>query len=268
MWTRLKRGAAKIFRPREASSSAKGEREDEFEKFKRDRPGSTFAQFYAAQAAQTIAKGKAHSTLGLRLYDKRDGKKSEGDFFEAGRFAFERYRKLSKIKPDDRVVDYGCGSLRLGIHFLDYLNPENYFGLDVTRDFIDIGISAAPERIARKKPQLYAINAASIVSASEFGADLVISNAVSYHVHPDENEQYLGNLAAICAKPGARLIFDAKCSAAPVQFRKRSWAYPLEFYVDRLSPLAFTAQHKTTAVADSGSAAIPLEYTILEFRRG
>ena len=40
------------------------------------------------------------------------------------------------LRPDDVFVDVACGSLRAGRHFISYLDPANYLGLDVrTRAF-------------------------------------------------------------------------------------------------------------------------------------
>ena len=40
------------------------------------------------------------------------------------------------LKPSDVFVDVACGSLRAGRHFISYLDPANYLGLDVrTRAF-------------------------------------------------------------------------------------------------------------------------------------
>jgi SAM-dependent methyltransferase len=43
------------------------------------------------------------------------------------------------LRPDHRFVDVGCGSLRGGIHFVAYLAPGNYHGLDINRSLIDAG---------------------------------------------------------------------------------------------------------------------------------
>jgi hypothetical protein len=149
---------------------------------------------------------------------------------------------------------------------MDFLDAGNYMGLDVTRDFMDIGISAVPELIANKKPDLHAIDATSIRKAAEFGADVVISNAVSYHVHPEETETYLGNLLTICTNPGVRLVFDVKLSNSPVRFRSRGWAYPLDMYIEQLKPLTLVKQHRVNTVNEYPDAPALLS-AILEFRR-
>ncbi len=43
------------------------------------------------------------------------------------------------LKPSDRLLDIGCGSLRGGVRFVAYLDPGNYYGLDISQDLIDAG---------------------------------------------------------------------------------------------------------------------------------
>lgn len=51
------------------------------------------------------------------------------------------YLKDKGLSPDDRLVDVGCGSLRGGVHFVDYLAPYHYFGFDITRAIIEAGVT-------------------------------------------------------------------------------------------------------------------------------
>ena len=44
------------------------------------------------------------------------------------------------LKPHHKLIDIGCGSLRGGVHFINYLNKKNYFGTDINYDLIKIGL--------------------------------------------------------------------------------------------------------------------------------
>lgn len=39
--------------------------------------------------------------------------------------------KAVGMKPSHRLLDIGCGSLRLGVRAVDYLDPEHYWGTDL-----------------------------------------------------------------------------------------------------------------------------------------
>ncbi|HVV64910.1 MAG TPA: class I SAM-dependent methyltransferase [Rhizomicrobium sp.] len=264
MWSLLRRLARRIAANRHRHLDPEQRWELEFAAYKRDHPDAAFAQFYVDKALTSIRAGEAHSTLGLRLLPRSAGAKGDADFFEAGRAAFKRYTKTLGIAPGQRVIDYGCGSLRVGIHFMNYLDVGNYMGLDITRDFIDIGASAASDLIRLKQPFLAPIGPDAIAKGKAFAADYVVSNAVSYHVHPDEIGAYFSNLAALCSKPGAVLAFDAKLADSPVRFKLRGWAWPLEFYRNQLALLDFVAMDgaKPPGIADSAPHS-----AVLRFRR-
>jgi SAM-dependent methyltransferase len=59
---------------------------------------------------------------------------------------FERLGKLQLdylvgqgLEPRHRLLDVGCGPLRAGVHFIRYLEPGHYFGIDRRADWLEIG---------------------------------------------------------------------------------------------------------------------------------
>lgn len=43
------------------------------------------------------------------------------------------------LAPTDRFLDIGCGALRAGRHFVSYLDPGNYYGIDANVSLIQAG---------------------------------------------------------------------------------------------------------------------------------
>ena len=43
------------------------------------------------------------------------------------------------LRREQRFLDIGCGCLRGGVHFAEYLDPGNYFGTDISQALIDAG---------------------------------------------------------------------------------------------------------------------------------
>lgn len=43
------------------------------------------------------------------------------------------------LRPEHRLLDVGCGSLRAGRHLVDYLDAGNYYGIDANRSVLQAG---------------------------------------------------------------------------------------------------------------------------------
>ncbi len=43
------------------------------------------------------------------------------------------------LKPEHRLIDIGCGSLRGGVRFVPYLNSAHYYGIDISRALLTAG---------------------------------------------------------------------------------------------------------------------------------
>ena len=58
------------------------------------------------------------------------------------------------LQPNERLLDVGCGPLRAGIHFVDYLDANNYYGLDINESLLDAGYDAElPNALRPKLPR-------------------------------------------------------------------------------------------------------------------
>lgn len=43
------------------------------------------------------------------------------------------------LKPHHKLLDLGCGALRGGVHFVRYLDPGNYYGVDCNASLLEAG---------------------------------------------------------------------------------------------------------------------------------
>lgn len=77
------------------------------------------------QIAQEIAAGGHRDAIG-------------GMWDEIGNLQAE-YMKRRGLKPQHRLLDIGCGALRLGVKLVDYLNSGHYYGLDLRQELLDAG---------------------------------------------------------------------------------------------------------------------------------
>ena len=62
-----------------------------------------------------------------------------GKWDEVGPWQFE-YMRAQGLGPDQSLIDIGCGSLRGGVHFIDYLAAHKYYGFDINYPLITAGL--------------------------------------------------------------------------------------------------------------------------------
>jgi cyclopropane fatty-acyl-phospholipid synthase-like methyltransferase len=85
-----------------------------------------------------------------RVWRERVG----GLWEQLGQLQFE-YLVHNGLKPHHYLLDIGCGSLRGGIHFIQYLEKGHYFGVDKDDDLLEGGkIEIAENNLQDKKPTL------------------------------------------------------------------------------------------------------------------
>jgi SAM-dependent methyltransferase len=108
------------------------------------------------------------------------------------------------LMPSHRLIDVGCGCLRGGVHFVGYLDPGNYYGIDVNASLIkaarDVELPAAG--LAQRGAHLLVDGAFDF---GRFGATFHFALAQSVFTHLPVNsiERCLVRLAEV-VEPGGR----------------------------------------------------------------
>lgn len=77
-----------------------------------------------------------------------------GMWDEIGKLQFD-YVVSQGLQPHDYLLDIACGSLRAGVHFISYLDPGHYLGIEKEKLLIDAGIEneLSQEAYQAKQPQ-------------------------------------------------------------------------------------------------------------------
>ncbi len=192
--------------------------------------GGKFSDFYAWQITRKLDSGRAHRTLGARRFD------ADNIF---GNVAKHDALSLQRRRPDHLIdhiielglergstlVDYGCGSLRLGQHLIDWLDPDKYWGLDVTDRFFNDGLEMlAPGCSASKRPQLRVINPETLDEVRAAKPDFIMSIAVLKHVPESELDNYFDNLCGLAHETTTIAITFAE-SAVEKRISGKSWSW-------------------------------------------
>lgn len=83
----------------------------------------------------------------LRFLDADWHKRYVGGLWEEiGRVQFD-FLVEQGLNPEGYLLDIGCGSLRGGIHFIRYLEPGHYLGVDISPEILD----AAKDQLKRNE---------------------------------------------------------------------------------------------------------------------
>jgi SAM-dependent methyltransferase len=111
-----------------------------------------------------------------------------------------RYYGLGR---DSSLFDFGCGTGRLGKHAINYLNPNKYFGTDISqqmlRDFRLLVKSDKPFFIAHQKSEEFPLIAEKI--------DFFAAFSVFTHMESEDSYRYLRSLKSI-THPSTTLVIS------------------------------------------------------------
>jgi hypothetical protein len=184
----------------------------------RRNPGKTFKEFYAESVTAALAGKKQHASLGPVL---KTGRKET---------ALRTFNELiaQGIAPTDTLVDYGCGTLRVGRPFIEFLEPDRYIGMDIDQRILDAGRGNLPaELIESKRPVLEVISSESLSRVAAKRPKWIFSKGVLQHVPPDELNEFFENLSHL-VRAGATAFVFARCANESTTLSAKTWLHDLD----------------------------------------
>jgi SAM-dependent methyltransferase len=91
----------------------------------RVRSGGDHVKYYRAVMKSDAARSP-EAAVGSRSHDR---------WVALGRMQFD-YLREHGLTPSHRMLEIGCGNLRAGRLFIDYLDAGNYYGIDISPDIL------------------------------------------------------------------------------------------------------------------------------------
>lgn len=130
------------------------------------------------------------------------------------------------LRDDDKVLDFGCGSLRLGRLLVPFLNPGGYFGIDPNSWLIDDGIDSELGRDAiRLKAPQFSFNGDFDCTVFSQPFDFIVAQSIITHMGPDLLIRMLPTVASALNDHGLFLFSYIK-AADESGLPGGGWHYP------------------------------------------
>jgi SAM-dependent methyltransferase len=136
-----------------------------------------------------------------------------GKWETLGKLQFE-FLLAEGLTPEHHLLDIGCGSLRGGIHFIDYLAPGHYFGIERNAKVLAAGTAELKDAgVTGKDPKLAA---RSDFAATDFGQsfDFALAQSVFTHLTFNSIVRCLAEVERVL-KPGGRFYATFFASPGP-----------------------------------------------------
>lgn len=142
---------------------------------------------------------------------------------ELGKLPFE-FMLSRGLSRENKVIDIGCGCLRVGVHLVNYLLPGNYFGNDISKDLLEVGYRVELQNAGlNKKLPFKNLICDSDFNFKRFGENFDVALAQSLFTHLPLNHLKLC-LYNLYGSMNSKGIFYATFFIAP---SANEWTMPL-----------------------------------------
>ena len=146
------------------------------------------------------------------------------DKFEAvGKHQFEVMIDAG-LKADSNLLDIGCGAMRGGKFFLDFLDEGKYSGLEPNKALLKKGMhDEVKEEVAREKKPSFKYNDNFNLSIFEKEFDFIVAQAIFAHAAQGQIIACLKSAYDVLA-PGGKFVFNYFVGAN--DYAGNDWVYP------------------------------------------
>jgi SAM-dependent methyltransferase len=137
-----------------------------------------------------------------RSSDAAVGSKTRESWLKIGQLQFE-YLVGHGLKPGMRMLEIGCGNLRAGRLFIDYLDSGNYYGTDISPDILLAAQRTVAEYgLQRKLPYISLVSDLKLEFLPDGHFDVVHAHSVFSHSPLSVIDECLSHVGRIMVPGG------------------------------------------------------------------
>jgi SAM-dependent methyltransferase len=130
------------------------------------------------------------------------GSKSHEGWLTLGSMQFD-YLLGHGLAPGDRMLEIGCGNLRAGWRFIDYLGTGDYYGLDISPDILVAAQQTLVQRgLQEKLPRLSVVRNLDFAFLPDAHFRVVHAHSVFSHSPLPVIEECLAHVGRVLAPGG------------------------------------------------------------------
>ncbi|MEV6654542.1 methyltransferase [Streptomyces sp. NPDC051219] len=130
------------------------------------------------------------------------GSASQQRWLALGQMQFD-YLLRNGLAPADRMLEIGCGNLRAGWRFIDYLDTGHYHGIDISPEILlAAGDTVAERGLQDKLPRLGLVRDLRLASLPAGYFTVVHAHSVFSHSPIEVIDECLSHIAHVMAPKG------------------------------------------------------------------
>lgn len=115
---------------------------------------------------------------------------------------------MEGLRPEDHVVDFGCGTGRLAVHLIPVLNGGRYVGIDIAQSMLDKAQQLVSQRIAKPPCTVaWQKQTSDRFQIEEGSVDIICAFSVFTHMEHEDAYRYL-KAAHPIVRSGGRFILS------------------------------------------------------------
>lgn len=123
------------------------------------------------------------------------------------------------LTPSDTLLDLGCGTLRGGRYYIEYLDAGNYVGMDISEEALKKGRELlTDDLVSEKEPNLIRNSNLEFAELDGWKFEFIIAQSVFTHLPKREIEECFANIGKILSHDGVfyATFFESKTDSVEI----------------------------------------------------